>query len=150
MPPGGTSKTWLADARLRQLGAVSRAAVRAGGEEGIRLLTGRLDGEPLPPASAQPYDCAATLAAEERERAWASWNILAYLEELRRTRGIDVVVAHWPTSPQPSGACYNTRTSVARLTEFLEWLRAESAARANQRRRGSATSAVPAAVTSSR
>jgi len=106
------------------------AAVRAGGENGIRLLSGRFDGPPPPRlAPVRAYDCAATLATEERNEAWASWNILAYLEDLRRTRGIDVVVAHWPVNHQPSGACYNLRTSTARLTQFLDWLRAESAAR---------------------
>jgi lysophospholipase L1-like esterase len=52
-----------------------------------------------------------------------TWDILDYLAELRRTRGIDVVVVHWPLNHQPSGACYDVRISDARLAQFLEWLR---------------------------
>src|SRR5262245_28865317 len=120
----------LATSHLRQLGALTRAMVRASGEDAIRLLTGRFDAPPRPrlqvPAG---YDCAARLAKEKGEVAWASWNVLDYLDELRRTRGIDVVVAHWPVNHEPDGACYNARISTARLTEFLDWIRAETAAR---------------------
>ena len=126
----GIPRMSLATGHLRQLGALSRAIARAGGEDGIRLLTGRFD-EPAqpPPRNPATYDCATTLANEERDKAWASWNILDYLEELRRSRGIDVVLAHWPVNHQPNGVCYNARTSTARLTQFRDWLRAESAAR---------------------
>jgi len=123
-------RTSLATSHLRELGALTRAMVRAGGEAAIRLLTGRFDQRPLPPLRTPAgYDCAATLTKEKGDEAWASWNVLEYLEELRRTRGIDVVLAHWPVNHLPNGACYNQRTSTARLTEFLDWLRAESAAR---------------------
>jgi hypothetical protein len=63
----GIPRVDLVTARLRQIGAVSRALVRAAGVDGIRRATGRLD-EPPPPTlrPLQPYDCAATLAAEEK------------------------------------------------------------------------------------
>jgi hypothetical protein len=126
----GIPRTDLVTARLRQVGAVSRALVRAVGEDGIRRATGRFDGPPPPTLQPMPsYDCAATLAAEEKDRAWRTWDILAYLEELQRTRGIDVVVVHWPLNHQPSGACYDQRVSDARLAQFLEWLKADTAER---------------------
>jgi hypothetical protein len=120
----------LVSARLRQIGALSRALVRAIGEDGIRRASGRFD-EPPPPTvrPLQPYDCAATLAAEEQNRAWMTWNVLDYLAELRRTRGIDVVVVHWPLNHQPNGACYDLRISDGRLAQFLEWLKANTTER---------------------
>ena len=126
----GIPRIDLVAARLRQVGALSRALVRAVGQDGIRRATGRLD-EPPPPTlrPVQAYDCAATLADEEQNRAWRTWDILAYLEELQRTRGIDVVVAHWPLNHQPNGACYDMRISDARLAQFLEWLKADTAER---------------------
>jgi hypothetical protein len=126
----GIPRIDLVAARLRQVGAVSRALVRAVGQDGIRRATGRLD-EPPPPTlgPVQAYDCAATLAAEQQDPAWRTWDILAYLEELQRTRGIDVLVAHWPLNHQPNGACYDMRISDARLAQFLEWLKADTAER---------------------
>lgn len=126
----GIPRVDLVTARLRQIGAVSRALVRAVGKDGIRRATGRLDELPPPTVRPiQPYDCAVTLATEEQGRDWMTWDILAYLEELQRTRGIDVVVVHWPLNHQPSGSCYNMRISDARLSQFLAWLKAETAER---------------------
>jgi len=39
------------------------------------------------------------------------------------------VVVHWPLNHQPSGACYDMRISDARLAQFLEWLKADTAER---------------------
>jgi hypothetical protein len=60
---------------------------------------------------------------------WRSWNILAYLEELHRSRGVEVLVVNWPVAHEPVGDCYNVRYPNAGLAEFRDWVREETRAR---------------------
>jgi hypothetical protein len=76
------------------------------------------------------YDCQETLARFARQYdGWREWDILAYLEELRRTRGIEVVVVNWPIAHEPVDQCYNVRYGARELAEFNDWLRADAARR---------------------
>jgi hypothetical protein len=76
------------------------------------------------------YDCPARMADFSQEfSGWQSWNILAYLEYVRNTRGVDVMVVNWPVAHEPVGDCYNVRYPAAAFAEYNTWLREETAAR---------------------
>jgi len=76
------------------------------------------------------YDCPARRDEFARNfRDWKSWNILAYLEDLQRTRGVEVVVVNWPVAHEPVGDCYDFRYPAADFEEYTAWLRDQTAAR---------------------
>jgi hypothetical protein len=76
------------------------------------------------------YDCAKTHAlTEQRYRNWQTWNILSYLEELRRNDGTDVVVVAWPVAHEPVGDCYSVRYTEESVRQFTGWVQEESARR---------------------
>src|SRR5204862_7348166 len=76
------------------------------------------------------YDCEHTKDQFEIEfDHWQTWNILAYLEQLHRVHGVDVLVVNWPIAHEPVADCYNVRYPNAGLAEFRAWVRDETRAR---------------------
>jgi lysophospholipase L1-like esterase len=60
---------------------------------------------------------------------WKRWNILAYLEQIQRTRGVEVLVINWPAVHEPVGACYNARFTTAGFEDYLAWVGPQARAR---------------------
>jgi hypothetical protein len=117
--------------RLRESGALVRDAVRAHADSLARHLDPTY---PLPSTSTagrQPhYDCAETLRSAARLYGnWQSWNILAYLEQVRAAHALPILIVNWPIAHEPVESCYNVRHSTASVEEFNRWLPAEAAAR---------------------
>jgi hypothetical protein len=76
------------------------------------------------------YDCDLTKATNAGVyRDWKQWDVLAYLDELQRTRNIRVLVVYWPISHEPVGDCYSVRYTNANVADFGEWMALESRAR---------------------
>lgn len=121
---------WLG-LQLREAGALLRAAVRASAEALADLLEVPRTPPPTPPLQRfTTYDCARTLAINEDEfRDWKRWNILAYLAEIQRTRGVEILVVGLPVARVPVGQCYNVRYSKAALADFVAWADSETRAR---------------------
>ena len=73
------------------------------------------------------YDCAETRKVMARDyRNWKDWSILPYLADLERSRGIRVLVVHWPVAHDPIDDCYSARFTNVAVADFSEWLRAET------------------------
>jgi hypothetical protein len=69
------------------------------------------------------YDCRETMAHFNMWFArWGEWNLLEYLAELKRERGIEVLVVNWPVNRQPRGECYNARYPTTALEQYTGWL----------------------------
>jgi hypothetical protein len=118
--------------QLRSLGALARLGARHQAESLVR----RLGSTPAPgPAlftfgRQTKYDCQETQDQYVQQFTdWQSWNILAYLEQLRRQHGVEVVVVAWPLAHEPVGDCYNVRFPNGAVAEFRSWLRDETRAR---------------------
>ena len=76
------------------------------------------------------YDCAKTQTVNtKRYTNWQEWNVLAFLEALRRTDGVDVVVVHWPIAHEPVGDCYSVRYTNDSVADFTHWLHDDAAQR---------------------
>jgi len=123
---GRPNELW---AQLRDSGAFVRAATQASAESLARWADPTLPPAPISPTRVRQmvYDCSQTLAKERQDYAdWQSWNVLAYLETIRHTYGIPIIVLNWPVAYEPVGDCYNVRYSAAAVDEFNRWLRAES------------------------
>jgi hypothetical protein len=60
---------------------------------------------------------------------WKSWNILAYLEQIERERGIDVVVIDLPSQHDPRESCYNARQPASTDLAYRRWLRDQTSSR---------------------
>ena len=118
-------------AQLRQVGAFVRAAVRNSAEAAAVLL----GSPPVPPSVPLPtqplaYPCGETLSDNtDQYRDWKQWNILAYLEQIQRTRGVEMLVVGLPVIHMPRGECYNVRYSKALFADFKAWAASETAAR---------------------
>jgi hypothetical protein len=117
--------------QLGDTGLFLRLAARSTAQ----AITSRLN-SPAPPFVPQTvgrqtsYDCDLTKMKNAGDyRDWQQWNILAYLEELQRTRHIRVLVVHWPIAHEPVGDCYNVRYSNTNAVAFVEWLAQESRTR---------------------
>lgn len=143
-PPGleeplGIYRQWLDDTQtapqvwevLREAGLFVRLTIR---RAAIRMAT--LLNAPPPPSNVQTggrqtdYDCNLTTATSTGDfRDWKEWDVLAYLEELQRTRNIRVLLVHWPISHDPVGDCYSVRYTNANVADFREWIAQESHAR---------------------
>jgi hypothetical protein len=112
--------------QLREVGRYVRQAVRVLAE----AIAARLDA-PIPPPEIPTgrrqiyYDCAKTQAASDFFQGFQQWNVLAYLAELQRQRGIRVLVVQWPIAREPVGACYSARFTADQVLEFSDWVRAE-------------------------
>jgi hypothetical protein len=119
-----------ATARLRDIGGLIRAAARAHAEALARWLDPAARTRLQRPRASTSYDCDKTAATEaERYADWQSWNILAYLQWIRDTYRIPVLVVSWPMTHEPVDDCYNAGFTNAGAAEFNQWLRAECAAR---------------------
>lgn len=118
-------------ARLQDLGALARSAAEANALRLARWADPQLPPKTLRTAPPQKrYDCSKITAAAATEyQDWQSWNILAYLQNLHDTAGIQVLVVTWPIAHEPVGECYNARYSTAAVEEFNRWVRDECAAR---------------------
>lgn len=76
------------------------------------------------------YDCEKTRNEfATRYAGWQQWNILSYLEDLKRRDGIEAVVVYWPLAYEPVDDCYNVRYPRAAVAEFGVWLAEQTAAR---------------------
>lgn len=115
---------------LREAGAFLRLGAHASAQSIVARIHSPAPGYQHAPTSRKDqYDCdqvAATNATQFRD--WNQWNILAYLAELHRGRGIDVLVVDWPVAHEPIGECYNARYTAALDSEFVSWLRTQTAA----------------------
>jgi hypothetical protein len=116
---------------LRESGRLLRTGARLH----ARSVAAAIGGE-LPPlaSTTRPrqatYDCAKTRKRTEKNyTAWQDWNILSYLDELRRRDGIEVVLAYWPMAHEPVEDCYNVRETAAGVEEFAAWMQTQAAAR---------------------
>jgi hypothetical protein len=90
----------------------------------------------LPPEHArkmkrqQRYDCGRTRREfAEDFRNWKEWNILAYLDQIRRETAAEVVILNWPVAHEPRGRCYNVRYTEAALADYNRWLREQTRSR---------------------
>lgn len=73
------------------------------------------------------YACAETRKIMARDfRNWKDWSILPYLADLQRSRGIRVLMVHWPVAHDPIDDCYSARFTNVAVADFSEWLRAET------------------------
>lgn len=75
---------------------------------------------------AKDYKCSETERTMNSYTNWKDWNVLAYLEDLQRRRGIRVLVVHWPIAHEPLGNCYSVRYTTAAVNDFSEWIRSET------------------------
>lgn len=118
-------------ARLQEGGTFLRTAVQGHAQSVGRRLGAVQPTPPVWTAGRQTtYDCSRTQADFDWQfRGWQSWNVLAYLEQIRSTRGVAAVVVNWPVAHEPVGDCYNVRYPAAAFAEYNAWLRAETAAR---------------------
>jgi hypothetical protein len=114
--------------RLHEVGAYLRAAAHASAGEVADLLGARPAPPPAPRiANSSTYRCDQTLRNNAEEfRDWKQWNILAYLQEIRRTRGVEILVVNLPVLHMPRGACYNVRYGKAVLEDFVAWAASET------------------------
>lgn len=85
----------------------------------IRTLRGRIE-----------YDCEEVQLQFNRFfKNWKSRNVLAYLQWIEKTSGVDVIVLNWPTVERPIGSCYNVRYTKEAYADFNQWVREEALAR---------------------
>jgi hypothetical protein len=72
------------------------------------------------------YDCSETERAMISFKNWKEWNVLAYLEDLQKRRGIRVLVVHWPIAHEPLGNCYSVRYTNTAVQDFADWIAAQT------------------------
>jgi hypothetical protein len=117
---------------LRETGTFLRLAVRRNAEWLSERLGSPVPGPPTPKMTGRQsrYNCGATKRKFSTHFSdWWTWNILAYLEQIRRSRGVEVVVVNWPVAHEPVADCYNVRYPANAMARFNAWLRDEAAAR---------------------
>jgi hypothetical protein len=123
--------------RLRELGSFLRLAARQNAPGLIsRWFLSPEDGPvPLPPHEKKAllrrktdYDCQKVVDDFNSffGEQWTSWNILAYLEQVQRESGVDVVVFNVPIQHNPSGECYNGRYPSEAYAAYRLWIREET------------------------
>ena len=122
---------WWELRQLKQLGPFFRTGAALYAVSIVRSLAAEPARRQLRTLGRQTqYDCELTKDQFGVEfDHWRSWNILAYLEELHRSRGVEVLVVNWPVAHEPVGDCYNVRYPNAGLAEFRDWVREETRAR---------------------
>lgn len=115
----------LRDAGLytRRLAGAAAAAFTA------RINSPRPRHQPKAGKQQKEYDCSETERSMMSYANWKDWNVLAYLEDLQRRRGIRVLVVHWPISHEPVGKCYSVRYTDAAVNDFADWIAAQAAQR---------------------
>lgn len=133
----GLGQQW---ARLREAGSYLRLAARGYAPVLVnRWLLSPEDG-PVPPPDREVvprlrgslrYKCQKVLDDFENNfgDSWSSWNILAYLEQVQRESGVDIIVFDLPIQHNPIGACYNGRYPTQANAQFRSWLQTETDAR---------------------
>ncbi|MGH7788844.1 MAG: hypothetical protein ACRERC_18385, partial [Candidatus Binatia bacterium] len=83
--------------------------------------------QPTTPQRNTTYDCAQTLADNERQLFdWHTWNVLESLNAIRARTGTAVLVVNWPVSHEPVGDCYNFRYSNPFANGFNAWMKSET------------------------
>ncbi len=131
---GKLRQQWI---RLRELGSFLRLAARQNAPALIsRWLLSPEDGPvPLPPNKKKAlsrkdpdYECQKIVNDFNSffGEQWTSWNVLAYLEQVQRERGIDVVVFNVPIQHNPKGECYNGRYPSEAYAGYRNWIREET------------------------
>ena len=125
--PTPARRRWM---HLGEVGAMVRAEVRELARA-ARAIMGPVEATPVVPGPISlAYDCDETKAAAARDfQDWEQWNILAYLEHIRATTGVQVVLVNWPMAKQPVSDCYNVRYPAALVEQYEGWLRREAETR---------------------
>lgn len=124
------TRFWWYDS-FREAGAF----LRLGAQAHAQYITERITSPaPLPSADGSrggaPYDCQRVKRNQTTVfRNWETWNILAYLQHLRETRHIEVLIINWPVSHEPIDECYNAGYTNDALAEYDRWLADEVARR---------------------
>jgi hypothetical protein len=136
-PPGlsepiGRYHSWLAQPgitnwptdQLRETGAFVRLGVHASAEAFVERLHLPVDRPSAREAARQSqYDCQLTRARCAADfKDWRQWNILAYLQELHETRGVEILIVNWPIAHEPVEDCYSVRYTDAAVAQFNTWL----------------------------
>ncbi len=118
-------------ARFQEAGLMLRIAASRNADWLADRLGARVPRLPVRTTGRQlSYDCAAT----HRDFTWqyddwSTWNILAYLEQLEREHGVEVIVVNWPVAHEPVDDCYNVRYPAADFARYDDFLRDETAKR---------------------
>ena len=116
---------------LRESGLLLRTSARMNARSVAAAIGGTLP--PLATTTRRrpgAYDCAKTREdVEKRYTDWQDWNILSYLDDLRRRDGVEIVLVYWPLAHEPVQDCYNIRDTTAGVEEFAAWMRAQATAR---------------------
>ena len=131
---GKLRQQWM---RLRELGSFLRLAARQNAPALVgRWLLSPEDGPvPLPqyqkkalPWRDKDYECQKVVDKFNSffGEQWTSWNILAYLQQVQRESGVDVVVFNVPIQPNPKGECYNVRYPSEAYATYRNWIREET------------------------
>ena len=122
--------TWWYD-RFREAGALLRVGAQVSAQRIAERITGIAPpAAPVESRRGVPYDCEKVKRNHAKWfRNWQTWNILAYLQQLRETRGVEVLVVNWPVSNEPIGECYNAGYTSTALAEYDRWLADEVARR---------------------
>jgi hypothetical protein len=117
--------------QLREGGLYLRAAAAAAAE----AIADRVNSpRRVPPSKSKgrqtSYDCdEVKRLVATGYRDYQDWNVLAYLEDVQRTRGVRVLMIHWPIAYEPVDDCYSVRYTKAAAADFLAWLRTDAEAR---------------------
>jgi len=117
---------------LDQIGALVHAAVRRGADAVRQHWFPEYAGK-SPPLDARQttYDCDKTKRdALSAYYEWQQWNILDFLQQLRDTLGIDIVIVNWPVAHEPVDDCYNVRYPAALVQQYNQWLAEQAQRRA--------------------
>lgn len=112
--------------RVHQFGWFARLGVRSAARSMHRRW---FPPDPTPPRRlpVDEYRCEDVKEMFDRDfRDWKRWNVVAYLDELRRDKGVDVLLVNWPVNHAPKGSCYSVRYPSAALREFRAWLAGEA------------------------
>ncbi|MBW1883429.1 MAG: SGNH/GDSL hydrolase family protein [Deltaproteobacteria bacterium] len=125
--------------RFRESGAYLRLGVRQNAPKLVnRWLLSPGDGPVGAPAASgkirqagPDYRCQKVLDAFGKSygEEWSSWNVLAYLEQIARERGVDVVVVDLPSQHDPKDECYNARQPASADLAYRHWLREQASSR---------------------
>ena len=121
---------WPVDA-LREAGAFLRIAAAANAQWFVRQMhSDRPWVDSRQRTHVTDYDCAdIERNLKTNFRNWQDWNVLAYLQYLHETRGIEVLIVSWPVVREPHGDCYNARFTTAAFEDYLAWVAQETKTR---------------------
>ncbi len=133
---GRLAQRWT---RFRESGAYLRLGVRHNAPKLVnRWLLSPGDGPVGAPAASGKirqmgpnYRCHKVLDAFDKSYGedWSSWNVLAYLEQIEREHGVDVVVVDLPSLHDPKDECYNARQPTSADVAYRRWLHQQASSR---------------------